>query len=159
MKKIKLFSGLYLIKKKFLKNQIYYFLKTPKISIIIPIIKNKFLMVSQFRLPINKRTYEFPGGIIDRGQTAKKAAINELYEETGFKSIVSPKKLIILHPDAGRLNCEYECFYTNKIKKINKPEKGINIHFFSKKKILQLIKSGKFTHSCHVAAFYNYIFR
>ena len=159
MKKIKLFTGIYLIKKKFKKNQIYYFLKTPKISIIIPIFKDKFLLVSQHRIPINKKTYEFPGGLIDKGQTAKKAAINELYEETGFKSLISPKKFFTIHPDTGRLNCKYECFFTNKIKKINRPEKGINIHFFSKKKILQLIKSGKFTHSCHVAAFYNYIFR
>ena len=32
-----------------------------------PLIKNKFLVVSQKRIPINKITYEFPGGIIDKG--------------------------------------------------------------------------------------------
>tara|TARA_B100001250_G_C19582254_1_gene692607 strand:- start:309 stop:788 length:480 start_codon:yes stop_codon:yes gene_type:complete len=159
MKKIKLFTGIYLIKKKFKNNQTYYFLKTPKISLVIPIIKDKFLLVSQYRIPINKKTYEFPGGLIDKGQTSKKTAINELYEETGFKSLISPKKFLTIYPDTGRLNCKYECFFTNKIKKFKKPEKGINIHFFSKKKILNLIKNGKFTHSCHVAAFYNYILR
>ena len=60
--KIKLFTGLYLINKKFLKNQNYYFLKTPKISMIIPKIKDKFLLISQYRIPIRKRIYEFPGG-------------------------------------------------------------------------------------------------
>ncbi len=156
-KKIKLFTGIYLIKKKFLKNKIYYYLKTPKISLIIPKIKDKFLLVSQYRIPINKKTYEFPGGLIDKGKKAKETAINELYEETGFKSLNDPKKLFTIHPDTGRLDCKYECFFTNKIKKLNKPEKGIKIHFFTKKKILSLIKNGKLTHSCHVAAFYYFI--
>ena len=35
MRKIKLYSEIYLVKKKFLKNQTYYFLETPNISIII----------------------------------------------------------------------------------------------------------------------------
>ncbi len=55
MKKIKLYSGIYLVKERFLKNQIYYFLETPKISVIIPQIKNKFLVISQKRIPIKKK--------------------------------------------------------------------------------------------------------
>jgi len=158
-KKTKLFTGLYLIKKKFLKNQIYYFLKTPNISIIIPKVKKKFLVVSQYRIPISKKIYEFPGGIIDKGQNAKQSAMKELFEETGYKSLNMPKKLITIYPDAGRLNCKYECFYTNKLKKLSVPEKGIKIHLFGKKTILKLIKKRKFSHSCHISAFYHYILR
>jgi hypothetical protein len=29
---------------------------------IIPKIKDKFLLISQYRIPIRKRIYEFPGG-------------------------------------------------------------------------------------------------
>ncbi len=155
--KIKLFTGLYLIKKKFLKNQNYYFLKTPKISMIIPKIKDKFLLISQYRIPVRKKMYEFPGGHIEKGQSAKQTAINELFEETGYKSINVPKKLISIYPDAGRLDSKYEYFFTNKLIKLSIPEKGIKVHLFTKKKILKLIKSGKFSHSCHIAAFYFYI--
>ena len=63
MKIKKLFTGISLIEKKFDKNQTYYYLKTPNISIIIPEIKNKFLIVSQKRIPINKVTYEFPARV------------------------------------------------------------------------------------------------
>ena len=57
MKIKKLYTGISLIEKKFDKNKIYYYLKTPNISIIIAKIKNKFLVVSQKRIPINKITY------------------------------------------------------------------------------------------------------
>ena len=114
MRKIKLYSEIYLVKKKFLKNQTYYFLETPNISIIIPQVKKKFLVVSQKRIPINKKTYEFPGGLIDKGDSAIKSAIKELYEETGYKNLSKPKKILTLYPDPGRLKSKYICFVTKK---------------------------------------------
>ena len=157
MKSKKLYTEIFLIEKKFNKNQTYYFLKTPNISIIIPRIKNKFLVVSQKRLPINKITYEFPGGIIDKGSNPKKTALTELYEETGYKSVSNPKKLLSTYPDPGRLKCEYFCYYTNKLEKINLPEKGINLHILSKSEIIKLIHNNKFSHACHGLAFFSYL--
>ena len=157
MKKIKLYSGIYLVKERFLKNQIYYFLETPKISVIIPQIKNKFLVISQKRIPIKKKTYEFPGGLLDKGDSAVKSAIKELYEETGYKSLSKPKKILRLYPDPGRLKSEYICFIIKKIKKIKIPEKGIEIHLLTKNQIINLIKLQKFSHACHISAFLFYI--
>ena len=157
MKIKKLFTGISLIEKKFDKNQIYYYLKTPNISIIIPEIKKKFLIVSQKRIPINKVTYEFPGGIIDKGNTSLKTAKNELFEETGYKCFSEPKKIGAIYPDPGRLDCKYICYYTNKVKKINNPEKGINLHLLSKSQIVNLIDKKKFSHAAHVYAFYLYL--
>ena len=114
-KEIKLYNGISLVKKKFKKNQIYYYLNTPAISIIIPAIKKKFLVVSQKRIPINKRTFEFPGGLVDKGETAAKSASREMFEETGYKSLNKVSKLVNLYPDPGRLNCEYISFYTKRI--------------------------------------------
>ena len=45
-------------------------------------------------------------------------------QETGYKSVSNPKKLLSTYPDPGRLKCEYFCYYTNKLEKINLPEKG-----------------------------------
>ena len=157
MKSKKLYTGIFLIEKKFNKNQTYYFLKTPNISVIIPKIKSKFLVVSQKRLPINKITYEFPGGIVDKGSSPKKTAITELYEETGYKCIGNPKKLLTSYPDPGRLNCEYFIYFTDKLKKIDVPEKGINLHLFSKSEIIKLIYKNKFSHSCHSLAFFSFL--
>ena len=157
MKIKKLFTGITLIEKEFKKKQIYYFLKTPDVSIVISKIKNKFLVVSQKRIPINKITYEFPGGAIDAGSNSKKAAMTELFEETGYKCNGKIKKLLTIYPEPGRLKCKYYCYFTNTIKKINKPEKGIKLHFLSKKQILNLINEEKFSHSCHAYAFLSYL--
>ena len=157
MKIKNLYPGISLIEKKFNKNQIYYFLKTPDISTIIAKIKNKYLVVSQKRIPVDKITYEFPGGLIDKGSTPKKTATTELLEETGYKSIDNPKKLLTIYPDPGRLDCKYYYYFTNKIKKISYPEKGINLHLLSKTEILKLIKKNKFSHACHAYAFLSYL--
>ncbi|MDC3055303.1 NUDIX hydrolase [Candidatus Pelagibacter sp.] len=152
MKK-KLFSEIYLEIKKFKKKQKYFFLSTPKISIIIPKIKNKFIVVSQKRIPINRTIFEFPGGIVDKGKTPMQIAFSELKEETGYISLKKPKKIISFYPDPGRLNCSYECYYTDSLKKIGLPEKGIKLHLLNKRQILHLIQNKKFSHSCHVSAF------
>ena len=156
-KETKLYTGISLVKKKFKKNQIYYYLKTPAISIVVPVINEKFLVISQSRIPINKITFEFPGGLVDKGETATKSAAREMLEETGYKSLNKISKLITVCPDPGRLNCKYICFYTKKIRKIKKPEKGIKLHFLTKRKIIKLIKEQKFSHACHIAAFYMYL--
>ena len=157
MKIKKLFTGITLIEKKFQKNKIYYFLKTPNVSIVISKIKNKFLVVSQRRIPINKITFEFPGGAIDPGSNSKKAAMIELFEETGYKCNGKIKKLFTIFPEPGRLKCKYYCYFANTIKKINKPEKGIKLHFLSKKQILNLINKEKFSHACHAYAFLKHL--
>ena len=157
MKIKKLYSEIFLVEKKFNKNNIYYYLKTPNNASIIAKYKNRFLVVSQKRIPVNKTIFEFPGGIIEKNISSKKTAINELYEETGYKCVNRPKKLLSIYPDPGRLSCQFVFYFTDKIKKINKPEKGINLHLLSKTQILKLINNQKFSHASHAYAFLSYL--
>ena len=157
-KKIYLSSGISLINKKYKKNEHYHYIQEPNNVIIIPILKNKkFVLVFQKRVPINKKVYEFPMGWVDNNESPIESAARELLEETGYQSLIRPKKLFIFYPEPGRINKKMFCFYTNKIVKINKPEKGINIIFCTKKKIIQLIKKNKFNNASHIAAFYHYV--
>ena len=159
-KKIYLSSGISLINKKYKKNEHYHYIQEPNNVIIIPILKNKkFVLVFQKREPINKKVYEFPMGWVDNNESPIESAARELLEETGYQSLISLKKLFIFYPEPGRINKKMFCFYTNKIVKINKPEKGINIIFCTKKKIIQLIKKNKFNNASHIAAFYHYIIK
>ena len=68
-KKIKLTTGITLINKKYKKKEFYHFIDEPNNVIIIPVIKNKFLLVKQKREPIGQKNYEFPMGWVDKGET------------------------------------------------------------------------------------------
>ena len=53
MKNIKLTNQISLINKKFKKKEFYHYLKTSNLSLVIPKIKDKYIVVSQKRVPIN----------------------------------------------------------------------------------------------------------
>ena len=44
----------------------------------------EFLLIRQFRPPVNNYVIEFPAGLNDKGDTLKEAAERELLEETGY---------------------------------------------------------------------------
>ncbi|MGL5244006.1 MAG: NUDIX hydrolase, partial [Sarcina sp.] len=55
---------------------------------IVPItINDEFVLIKQFRPAINDYIYEFPAGLVDKGETIEEAAKRELFEETGLKCI------------------------------------------------------------------------
>ena len=156
-KKIKLFSRIALINKRYKKNQLYHYFEVPDVSIIIPIINKKFLVVAQKRVPIGKINLEFPCGWVDLGETASQSASRELLEETGYKSLTAPKKLIKFYEEPGRMNSKAHCFFSEKLIKIDKPENGIKIFFYTEKEISSLIKKDKFNNGTHIAAFYKFL--
>jgi len=158
-KEIKLYPGISLINKKFKKDQYYHYFKVPSVAIIIPIIKKKYLIVSQKREAINKINFEFPCGWIDKGESASKASVREMLEETGYKSLIKPRKILEFYEEPGRMNSKAICFFTNKIKKIKKGEKGIKSQIVSKKKLIKLIENQKFNNGSHIAAFFAYLNR
>ena len=57
--------------------------------------RTKVLLQAEFRLATNKFVYNFPAGLIDKGETALEAAKRELKEETGVdlkvvEAVLSP---------------------------------------------------------------------
>lgn len=135
---------------------------------IIPIIdKNKLLLVKQFRPAIKKHTLEFPGGGVEKKETSKKAAIRELFEETGIL-IRNPKKLIklsILSVDPSRNSKFNEIYYYNVTKKdlskkINEKNKEIDkIRIVGFKSFLELCKKRKIISSYMISLFFLYLLK
>lgn len=61
---------------------------------------DSFLLVSQFRPPIGKTIWQFPAGLVEKGDSLAGAVRRELLEETGYKA-ASLVKLGLIHPDPG----------------------------------------------------------
>ena len=153
MKNIKLTNRISLINKKFKKKEFYHYLKTSNLSLVIAKIKNKYILVSQKRVPINKINYEFPSGIVEKNETTLRSAQKELTEETGYKSRSKLIKMITFYTEPGRLTTKITGYYTKNLIKISKPEKGIKVHLLSQNDIFKLILKQKFNNSSHIAMF------
>jgi|TARA_Y200000002_G_C22572611_1_gene617329 8-oxo-dGTP pyrophosphatase MutT (NUDIX family) len=153
LKDIKLTNQISLINKKFKKKEFYHYFKTSNLSLVIAKIKNKYILVSQKRVPINKINYEFPSGIVEKNETTLRSAQKELTEETGYKSRSKLIKMITFYTEPGRLTTKITGYYTKNLIKISKPEKGIKVHLLSQNDIFKLILKQKFNNSSHIAMF------
>ena len=155
MKKInKLSAGITLINKKFKKGEYYHYFKEPNNVIIIPKLKNYFILVKQKREPINKKNHEFPMGWIDKGESSSSAAERELLEETGNKCSKKPKKIVEFYADPGRGNRKCICYFSKNLLLVGKPERNINVLYRTKKEIIKMINLKEFNNSSHIAAFF-----
>lgn len=89
----------------------YIVMDAPDWVIVIPILKNpdRFLMVKQWRHGTQSLSTEFPGGVMDAGETPEQAALRELKEETGCTG----GKLIYLgsmSPNPALMSNRVHCF-------------------------------------------------
>ncbi len=67
------------------KEKPYYRLIIPDGVMILALKKDgKILLIKQYRASIKSFTLELPAGQIEKNESPKKAAIRELYEETGY---------------------------------------------------------------------------
>ncbi|MDP3792399.1 MAG: NUDIX hydrolase [bacterium] len=103
----------------------------------------KILLIRQYRQPINSYTLELPAGQIDKNESPRKAAIRELYEETGYVC----KKFNFLGAGApwiDRAKCKLYLFYGQGAvrKKGLKPEENIQVVPVSAEKFKQLAING-----------------
>lgn len=66
----------------------YIVIDAPDWVIVIPVLENpqRFVLVRQWRHGSLSMSTEFPGGVIDQGETPAQAAERELLEETGYKA-------------------------------------------------------------------------
>ena len=137
MKNINLTNNIKLINKPYKKKGYYHFLKTANLSLIVcEIKKDKFVVVSQKRVPVSKVTYEFPSGIIDKGENPLSAACREFYEETGYKISGTPKKIFTINCEPGRLTTKIYCYYSNNIIKKKNLRKVLRYIYYLKIKLI-----------------------
>ena len=79
---------------------------------ILVIRNNYVLLVRQYRLLINRLSYEVPGGKVDNGENPEETAIRECFEETGVRCS-NLKPLISYDPDLEYTRNHTHVFYTH----------------------------------------------
>jgi ADP-ribose pyrophosphatase len=141
----------------------FYVIETRDWINIIPLTDDdQVVMIRQYRHGSREVTLEIPGGLVDPGDTPKKAAARELLEETGYQA----KKWIkigVVNPNPALFNNRCHTYLAQKIKKVVAPKpdqtEDIETVLIPLKKIPGLISKGEIDHAMVITAFTHYFLR
>ncbi len=124
------------------------------VTVVCQTADGKIILVDAYPYPWQMKTKTMVGGMIDKGEKPKEAAIRETEEETGYKveSITFLGKTKI-----SFLNTVWNYLYFAIVKRINSkpidPNEIISVDEFSIEEIHKLIKNGGILHSSTMNAF------
>jgi len=136
------------------KTEIYHSILVPDYVCILAINNKKMVpLVKQFRHAVNKVTLELPAGLCDNNKNPEEAAVNELFEETGFESNSETKILLKIMPCTGRLSNKGWCYFVDNISKVNcwKPESNLEVIMVPSNNLLSLIDNQEIQNGMHIA--------
>jgi len=95
----------------------YYVSDHGQRAAVVVVRSGEVLLTRQYRLLINRLSYEIPGGRVDEKETPKAAAIRECLEETGVQCL-NLKPLISYHPSLDIWKNYTYIFYSKEFKEI-----------------------------------------
>jgi ADP-ribose pyrophosphatase len=129
----------------------------PGSAVMLPVDeKDRILLVHQFRLPAEQKLWEIPAGRLDPGETPLKAAKRELEEETGVKA-KKWVKLASFYASPGYVAEKMNLFLALDLKQGKQnlmDDERIEIEWFSKKRLREMIRSGEIQDAKTIVAFY-----
>lgn len=141
----------------------FYIIESNNWVNIIPLTSDhQVVMVRQYRHGSGKVTLEIPGGLVDSGDTPKKAAARELLEETGYQA-KKWLKIGVVNPNPALFNNRCYTFLARDIRKVAdlKPDQteDIEVVLVPLSEIPEWIRTGKIDHAIVITAFTHYFLR
>jgi ADP-ribose pyrophosphatase len=123
-------------------------------TIICQTIHGKFVLVDAFPYPWQKKTKTTVGGLIEKDEQPKDAAIRETEEESGYKV----EKITFLGKvKISFLNTAWNYLYYAIVKKVYSnpidPNEVISVNEFSLEEVHKMINNGEIIHGSTINAF------
>jgi len=126
----------------------------PGASLVVPFVSYKVVLIRQYRGIIDEYIWEFPAGVLEKGETPYACAKREVTEETGYV-VKDLRKIGYIYTTPGFSNEKIHIF---KAKCISKqatqmdPDEVIRTEIFTKKQVGKLFKDGKISDAKTIAA-------
>ena len=125
--------------------------------VILPVtVGGEIVFVRQFRHGVGEVVLELPGGLIDAGESAEKAAERELREETGYEA-ASVRQVADLMPNPALNTAHCHVVLAEGCRPIQSqdldPFEQIEVVTYPLDEVPELIRTGEFCHAQAIAAF------
>ncbi|HEY3896019.1 MAG TPA: NUDIX hydrolase [Pseudonocardiaceae bacterium] len=142
---------------------IYSYIDKPDFALVIPVDRDGFHLIEQYRYPVSHRSWEFPQGTLPNREDADPAdlARRELTEETGLRAR-HIYRLGHLHPAKGMSNQACTVFIAEGLDAgqhaREHEEQDMRQHRFSRADLENMIQDGTITDAATIAAYLMYLF-
>ena len=136
----------------------YYVMDEPEWVHIVPVQHDgRMVLVSQYRYPGRATCVEFPGGVVDAGESPAEAAPRELLEETGFHAR-EWQAVASFFANPARQTNRVHVFLARGLTRVSTQQlddsEDIVCSEANADEVTTMIKDGRFSQGLHIASFY-----
>jgi ADP-ribose pyrophosphatase len=136
----------------------FYVLECPDWANVVALTgEDEVVLVRQFRAGTRSITLEIPGGSVEKGESAASAIRRELREETGYAAR-SWKRIGVVHPNPAIQGNRCSTYLARGCRRVGEltPDEGedLAVELVPLRRIPDLIRKGRITHSLVIAAFH-----